>query len=110
MITMALKTCEDCKNEVSTLATICPYCGRPNANSGIVTIEQTQKRFKRWDFFAFLLAVPGFIYFLFYLAVFNGSPDNRPLYILLMFGALAMVTIGVVIAIAAGVGRWWHHG
>jgi hypothetical protein len=27
---MALKPCNECKQEVSTEATVCPHCGEPN--------------------------------------------------------------------------------
>lgn len=107
---MALKTCEDCKNEISTMAITCPHCGRPSMNDGIVTIEKSQKKYKRWDAIAFLLLIPGFLYFLFYLALYHNASSFNPIFSWLSLVSIAMVIAGIILAIAAGIGRWWHHG
>jgi uncharacterized membrane protein len=106
---MALKTCEDCKKEISTLAISCPNCGRPNANAGIVTIEKTQKKWKRWRAWGFILTVfGGSVFCLYSVVLLPINPNHRS--IELAFIALAMGVIGVLILIASGIGRWYHHG
>jgi RNA polymerase subunit RPABC4/transcription elongation factor Spt4 len=107
---MALKTCEDCKNEISTMAISCPHCGRPSMNDGIVTIEKSQKKYKRLDIIGFLLFIPGVLYFLLFIAMVNNIPNLSIVYGWLWFVSIAMIATGLFILIGAGIGRWWHHG
>lgn len=105
---MSLITCEDCKKEISTLTVSCPNCGRPNANAGIVTIEQSQKKWKRWNALGLLLAIPGGLVTSWCSVVIQTNPN--PKYVLLLLMAIAMGVIGILIVIVAGIGRWYHHG
>ncbi|MCK5853211.1 hypothetical protein KAH27_09320 [bacterium] len=105
---MPLITCRDCKKEISTKAVSCPNCGRPNANAGIVTIEQSQKKWKLWNAIGLLLAIPGGLVTSWCSFVIPMNPN--PKYVPLMFIAISMGIIGILIVIVAGIGRWYHHG
>ncbi|MFZ2634213.1 MAG: hypothetical protein WA081_17505 [Desulfosalsimonadaceae bacterium] len=100
---MALKTCEDCKKEISTLAVNCPNCGRPNENAGIVTIEQTKKKWKHWDIFGLVLIVFSLVDILLLIKFGFASKST-------LSAALAVLVVGFMIWIASGIGRWYHHG
>ncbi len=107
---MALKTCEDCKKEISTMAVSCPNCGRPNSNEGVVTIEQTQKKWKRWDLLSVLMLVPGCLYIVFYSSFLGPTSRQEPIFVLFFLIALVIAVVGIGIGIASGIGRWYHHG
>jgi predicted amidophosphoribosyltransferase len=100
---MTLMTCEDCKKEISTLAVSCPNCGRPNANAGIVTIEKSEKKWKRRDIFALFLVFFGMADI--YLLLFTESASQAR-----VVAALTVIALGFVIGISSLVGRWYHHG
>ena len=100
---MALKTCEDCKKEISTLAVSCPNCGRPNQNAGIVTIEQTQKKYKEKGLFGgclMLIAIGcgG--------TLLEAGVKSRGA----LFVPFAIFAIGFMYWIKSGIGKWYHHG
>ena len=107
---MALKICEDCEKEISTLAVSCPNCGRPNANAGVVTIEKTAKKWKRWDLFGEFLAFLGFLYNLVFIAITKTVTDPSPVFTVLWIIAMVMVVVGILIFIGSRTGRWYHHG
>ena len=107
---MALKICEDCKKEISTLAVNCPNCGRPNANAGIVTIEKTQKKWKRWDVLGLLLCVPSAVYVFIYGIIHSETSQHNPIFGGICLIAIALAVIGILIVMASGIGRWYHHG
>jgi hypothetical protein len=107
---MALKICEDCEKEISSIAISCPHCGRPNANEGIVTIEKTQKKYKRWDLLGILLAVPGGLYVFLFGVTHSAFPNPKPIFVLFFLIALVLGVVGIGIGIASGIGRWYHHG
>jgi len=100
---MALKTCQDCKKEISTMATSCPNCGRPNENSGIVTIEQTQKKYKERSLFGVSLML---------IAIGCGGTlikagvESR----FALFVPFVIFSIGFMFWIRSGIGKWYHHG
>ena len=45
-LTMALKPCKECYQEISSHAKVCPHCGRKNPRQG--KIPYTIERFSNW--------------------------------------------------------------
>lgn len=95
---MALIKCSECGKEVSDQATACPQCGKPIANTAlradsVVTIQQTNKRWKAVKLASWLGIVAG---------------------VLLMQSAqgfgITLLTFGVIGLIVARFGSWWTNG
>jgi len=100
---MALKICEDCKKEISTEAISCPNCGRPNENAGIITIEQTQKKWKHWNLFGVSLM---------FIAIGYGGIIGKAGVAskIAVFAGFAVFAIGFMLWVGSGIGKWYHHG
>lgn len=100
---MALKTCEDCKKEISTLATSCPNCGRPNENAGVVTVESTQKKIKATGLFGIILMLIG-------IGCGGTLVDAGVESRVALFVPFALFAIGFMAWIRSSAGKWYHHG
>lgn len=91
---MTLKTCPECHVEVSDMAPACPSCGHPVRPAGVVTTQQTAKRYKGWQLLGVLMCAAG--------AVSCVAHEIGAMTGLWFFG-LAIYTV-------ARFGAWWSHG
>ena len=98
---MALKLCEDCNKEISTMAISCPNCGRPN--TGVVTIEQTQKKWKLWSLLGGFIMLLGF-------GSWGVMVTIEYITVKSLIAAFSLFAIGFVVWIGSHVARWYHHG
>ena len=93
---MSLIKCQDCGSEVSSIAPICPKCGRPFTQpERVQTIEKTSKKYKTW----MLLSALSIFFGVMELPL-GGSPA---------FAAWLIVG-GIVGWIVARCMAWWNNG
>jgi hypothetical protein len=60
---MAIVTCLECNNEISTSALVCPHCGAPaNQALGISEKEKSGKNFLLFSIILVLLTLFGILY------------------------------------------------
>jgi len=88
---MALVKCSECSKEISDKATACPFCGNPL--SGVVTIQQTNKKWKKWTIAAFVIWFLAFCFI---------GYDGWIAFLLFFLGLITMVV--------ASIGAWWTNG
>ena len=108
---MALLSCPECNNEVSSLASTCPNCGYPIGGAGhsqsgdarYTTIQQTSKELKLHQVIALFVFLIGLLWTFFTFA--DGKPEGplNPLMFILVIG-------GFIGTIVTGLRTWWHHG
>ena len=98
---MALIECTECGKQISDQAATCPGCGAPVRSLAneqraheAQLIEQTGKEFKALQLIGFCVLVLGL------LVMMSGNVG----------GGMALGGVGLVLAIGAKVGAWWHHG
>jgi uncharacterized membrane protein YvbJ len=107
---MALITCSECGNAVSSNAAACPKCGNPIAEAPVVkstgtqitTVQSTAKRFKMHKLIAVAMFFCG-------LLVAIASGQGGPTSTGIMIGSL-LALAGIVLYIVARARTWWHHG
>jgi len=104
---MALISCPDCGHKVSSLAPVCPHCGRPVATSSThlgteKAIEFTAKRLKLWSALSVFMTFIGLVLML---PVIFSSADSKETPV---FG-IVVTAFGVVSYIITKVRIWWHH-
>jgi uncharacterized membrane protein YvbJ len=95
---MAMTSCPECKKQVSDQANTCPHCGHPilagTDNETPLTIQKTKKRWKLVKAVAAILLVIG-ILLAFTTAWYMG---------------VAIIFLGLVLALVGGIGAWWSTG
>lgn len=91
---MAAIVCPDCGNQVSGKAAACPTCGHPMRRPGVVTTQQTAKRYKAAQLVGVLLCAAGTV-----------SCVDRD-----VITMSALWTGGLGIYAAARFAAWWSHG
>lgn len=110
---MALIKCQECGNDVSTLAGSCPKCGAPIASAGsakalgtpVQVQERTSKKLKSQYLIAFTVMMIGSIGSCAVVTnkeLMKESPNAMPVLI-------AIAIIGVAWVIITKVRIWWHH-
>lgn len=103
---MALISCVDCHHQVSERAPACPHCGSPiatkTAGVGVITTEQTAKKFKGMILLAWALFFIGL-----YLTFTAGSKQHFDIW-QSMTGMLSIVG-GLGLWIVTKFRVWWHH-
>jgi hypothetical protein len=101
---MALISCKECGNQVSTLASACPKCGAPIAAAAVKTpvqtTELTSKDLKFKGCLARIALVIGA--FIAWQGFSNGSQ-------FLGWIGMLVVTFGAVLWLATRFSIWWHH-
>lgn len=104
---MALIKCTECGKDISSKAISCPNCGNPisSLNSAeldkdVVTIQLTQKKWKKHKLISTTLLIIGFI------MIMNGLAENSAFAIYGFF----LVFIGFLWALVAKFGAWWTTG
>jgi hypothetical protein len=99
---MALIDCEECGVQVSDKAPACIKCGAPlnstltalGPAAGIVTTQQTGKRYKGAQLIGAVMMCAGVI----------SCSAHEP-------GVAAGLTlVGLVVFLGARMGAWWNHG
>lgn len=95
---MALIKCAECGKEVSDQATTCPQCGNPITHTAVstnsvVTIQQTNRRWKAVKLVSWLGIVAG-------LLLIQSAQG---------FG-ITLLTFGIIGLIVARFGAWWTNG
>lgn len=99
---MALIPCSECQREISNKATICPHCGIA-VSDGVLTTQQTSKRFKAMQFAGAAAAFSG-IAMLF--ALFKDTSPSPETAIF----ASGLALSGGLLYMAGRLLAWWHHG
>lgn len=119
---MALISCPDCHNSVSSKAEHCLHCGCPIAKQEysskpqVVTIEQTSKEHKRKQVIPGGLTLLGML--LFFLSgwwdsnwVLVGEENHiKELNPIIALAAFICFVTGVVWNVINGAKAWWDHG
>lgn len=104
---MSLSTCPDCGNQVSSLAYVCPKCGRPVHDEKTTLrrpdrtqpIELTGKPYKLGMLIGLMMWLGGCI------ATFGGREQGgepADMVVLSLVGFVVMVVFKIL--------AWWHHG
>ncbi|WP_298929300.1 zinc-ribbon domain-containing protein [uncultured Ramlibacter sp.] len=95
---MALVACTDCGAQISDKAPTCIKCGAPRGQAadlpGVVTTQQTAKKYKGLQLVAVLLCAAGTVS-----CVAKEIPASALLW-----------TLGFVLYVAARFSAWWRHG
>jgi hypothetical protein len=95
---MALIDCEECGAKMNDKASVCIKCGAPLDStpsalapaSGVVTTQQTGKKYKGAQLFGAVLMCVG-------VAKERGA-------------AAGLGTVGLLVYLSARIGAWWNHG
>ena len=104
---MALISCPECGRQVSDKASACPQCacplgGVPDGGPGIVTIQETSKKWKKLQLLG-MIGVP-----VCFIGLMLTAGAEQP-----SGGAVAFWTLGVLASLCAYIygrfGAWWHH-
>jgi hypothetical protein len=112
--------CPDCNGKVSDSAPSCPHCGRPMKQTAlpvapavqpalppkVQTIEKTGKKWKGMGCVGALLILGGAATIYFSMASVRAGGEVSTGAVVL--GSLS-VFVGLIIAVVAKIGAWWHH-
>lgn len=103
---MALISCDECGNEVSSKAETCPNCGAPVAGGpgSAQTVEDTSKKFKAHQLLGAASATIGTVG----TCSMAGDGSNQISTLGIVFVVMAL--LGMVWFIGSRIGAWWHHG
>jgi len=99
---MALITCKECGQKISSLAAACPGCGAPVETAGGKThvIEATGKKWKTVQLIGMIVLVIG----IFSCIASTRGPDGS-------YGVgVSIPWIGLAVYLFGRVSAWWHHG
>ena len=100
---MALISCPECANQVSTLAASCPNCGAPvvpTAPESVMTIERTSKAIK-----VRILITRVLFYVLLFFAITSIFSPDAP-----TEGWFIAAGVALVLNWIAKADRWWTNG
>ena len=104
---MALISCPECKNQVSSVAASCPKCGSPvdvaetqAAGAPLTTVQETSKKFKLQILLASIMFWAGL--FMIVYRIQTGAKVGNVWYLLASI-------IGLVWYIITKFRVWWHH-
>lgn len=108
MSTANLVPCPDCGHQVSRNAPACPHCGSPLQAR---TIEQTGKRYKAVQLAGWLTCSLGLACASLVVLMGPDPSEGAPLGRILAFMlAAGVVSIGILLVVAAKTVAWWYHG
>ncbi len=99
---MSLISCSECKKEVSNKANVCPHCGNPLNGNEPIEIELTNKRWKWFKLFGWLLFILGLYMSL---GFAHAGGFSNPMVGLGIFVAF----VGFVFLLIAKFGSWWTN-
>jgi len=104
---MALISCPECGRQVSDKASACPQCACPLGavsvgGVGVVTIQETSKKWKKLQLLG-AIGVP-----VCFIGIMSSTGTDQP-----SGGASAFWVLGMLASIGAYIygrfGAWWHH-
>ncbi len=98
---MALITCPECNNGVSSEVTACPACGSPvpKGPGGVVTTQRTAKKYKATKAVAVCGMLAGLALLWF------GINGQMPITV-----ATCVLAVAFVLYVYAEAAAWWNHG
>lgn len=95
---MALVACLECNAHISDQAVACPHCGAPVRRTadaaGVVTTQQTAKRYKAAQLVGALCIAAGVV------ACTADQPG----------ASFALIAVGFTVYLVARLRAWWSHG
>ena len=107
---MALISCPECNNQVSSTAATCPKCGAPiaeavgskAAGAPLTTVQETSKKLKVHIIFSSIIFWVGVVWFF---VGINAAEEGgaQPIF------PGILVFIGLVWYVATRLRIWWHH-
>ncbi len=106
---MALISCPECNNQVSSTAAACPRCGAPiagalearAAGASLTTVQETSKRLKLHTLGAVLLIIIGVFWLIAEINAVDGQGQAGISTLLIMAGLIWYFVTRFRI--------WWHH-
>ncbi len=107
---MALISCPECNNQVSSTAATCPQCGAPIAEAAgskaagapLTTVQETSKRLKAHIIFSSIIFWIGVVWLFVGINAEKQGGEQSEIPGLMLF-------VGIVWYIATKFRIWWHH-
>lgn len=102
---MAMMKCAECGTEISNKAAACVKCGAPT-KTGVVTTQQTGKKYKGLQIVGALLLISGFVAMI----VNASSSGAEPPGAAAVGVPVLMIIAGIALWIGGRFFAWWRHG